>query len=124
REIEIGNVDRRRQRRGLVRIIVGESAAADGRVIAADVQVVDVLDEISYEEERVDLILMFGGLGLLILFVSASFECGRIVLAEVPGSEGSLSKRLLCRERIVNDSVCSRQSTIHAGHAIRRIERT
>src|SRR5215207_9733373 len=88
REQDIGNVDRRGKRRRLVWIIVRESAAADRRVIAADMQVVDILDEISYEKERVDLVLMFGGFCKLILFVSASFECCRIVLAEVPGAEG------------------------------------
>src|SRR5829696_3365058 len=101
-----------------------ESAAADCRVIAADMQVVDILDEISYEEERIDLVLMFGGLSKLILFVSASFQCCRIVLAEVPGAERGLSERLLCRKRIVNDSVRSGQSTIHARDSVRRIERT
>src|SRR5687767_5948547 len=82
REQDIGNVDRRGQWSRLVWIIVRESAAADGRVIAADMQVVDVLDEISYEEERIDLVLMFGGLSKLILFVSAAFQRCRIVLAE------------------------------------------
>src|SRR6185503_14215373 len=107
----------------LIWIVVRESAAADGRVIATDMQVVDILDEISYEEERIDLVLMFGRLCELILFVSASFQCCGIVLAEVPGAEGGLSERQLCRERIVDDGVRSRQGAIHTGHPVRRIER-
>src|SRR4030095_1892636 len=99
REIEIGNVDRRRKRGRLIWIIVRESAAADRRVIAADMQVVDILNEISYEEERIDLVLMFGGLSELILFVGPSFQCCRLVLAEVPGAESGLCERLVCRER-------------------------
>src|SRR6185295_18655583 len=116
-------MDRRRKRGRLIWIIVRESAAADGRVIAADMQVVDILDEISYEEERIDLVLMFGGLSELILFVSARFQCCWIVLAEVPGAESGLSERLLCRECIVDDSVRSGESAIQAGHPVRRIER-
>ena len=123
REQDIGNMDRRGKRCCLVWIIVRESAAADDRVIAADMQVVDVLDEISYEEEGIDLVLMFGGLSKVVLLVSAGFQCCRIVLAEVPGAERGLSERLLCRERIVDDSVCSGESTIQAGHSVRRIER-
>src|SRR5687768_15665502 len=124
REQDIGNVDRRGKRGRLIWIIVRESAAADGRVIAADMQVVDVLDEISYEEERIDLVLMFGGLSKLILFVSAGFQRCRIVLAEVPGAEGGLSERLLRRECIVDDGVRSGESAIQAGHSVRRIERS
>src|SRR5829696_720319 len=116
-------MDRRGKRSCLVWIIVRESAAADARVIAADMEVVDILDKISYEEECIDLVLMFGGLSKLILFVRASFQCCGIVLAEVPGAEGSLWKRLLCRERIVDDSVRSGQSTIQAGYSVRWIER-
>jgi hypothetical protein len=47
-EIEIRNMDRGGKRRCFVWIIIRKSAAANCRVIPADMQVVDVLNEISY----------------------------------------------------------------------------
>ena len=115
-------MDRRGKRRRLVGIFVRKSAAADRRVVAADVQVVDIFDEISDEEERIDVVLMFGGLSELILVVRARFECCRIVLAEVLRTEGGLCERLLACECVVDDRVRSGQRAIHAGRSVRRIE--
>src|SRR5687768_16957727 len=95
-----------RKRIGFVRIIVRKTSLRTERAsIARNVQVIDVLDQIRDEEKRVYFVLVFRRFGKLVLLVGATFESGRIVLAEMPRSERRLQEGLFGRQRVVDERV-------------------
>ena len=61
-------MNRRGQRIGFVRIIVGETSAAiaERTVVAADMQMVNIFEQVSREKESIDFVLMFGRFGELV----------------------------------------------------------
>ena len=90
--------------------VVGKVALAQAIVnrVAAAMDVEHVFDEVVNEEEDVDVVDVFGGLGQIVCFVGLGFE-RRIVLPEMPGAECCLWKRLLRREHVLYQRVWAGQ---------------
>ena len=85
------------------------------RGVAGRVNVVDVLDQVGVEEERVDLVLMFGRLGELVLLVgvcASKFVGSSLANATFPSRP---AERLLGCEDVVDDRVRSGQRSVDAG---------
>ncbi len=124
RQIDVRDVDRCRQRHGRVRVLVRERALAEAAVqrVARAVQVVDVLQQVGHEEERVDLVLVLGRLGELVALVRAPFEVRRVVDAEVPRAARRLRERQLGRQRVVDERVVARERAFETGRDICRME--
>src|SRR4051794_8641841 len=112
-------MDSGRERGIRVRIRVREcSLAAESRRVTARVEIADVLDEVRVKEERVDVVLMLGGLRELVLLIRASLECGRNILCKVPRAECGLCEGLLCGENVINHGVRSSERAVHARHDV------